>query len=141
MTTQVTRDQIADKAIIHVAAHQPTTIIRSFELPAALFAVTVACYLGFLVLMAAVFSASALAIPIFVMVLVIIVGFSLPFVWTRMKPDHGDRALDWGRFSARGIQTFTGPVTAGEAAAQVLVLPVLIVGWSIAVILVAAIVR
>jgi hypothetical protein len=141
MTTQITRDQIAEKAIIHSTVYRPTSVIRSFELPAALFALTAACYLGFLALMAAVFSAPALAIPIFIMVLTIIVGFGLPFVWTQMKPDHGDRNLDWGRFCARGIQTFTGPVTAGEAAAQVLVLPVLILGWGVAVILVAAIVR
>ncbi|MFA7596896.1 MAG: hypothetical protein WCY92_11120 [Novosphingobium sp.] len=138
MSNQITREQIAAKAVIHDQARAPTVVDRSFELPAPLYAATVACYLGFIGIMALGFGAPALAIPLAIFAISIVAGFAIPLIWVRMNPENHSRSLDWGRFSARGIQTFTGRVTAGQAAAQVLVLPVLILLWGLVAISMAA---
>ncbi len=138
MSNQIAREQIAAKAVIHDQAHTPTVVDRSFELPGALYGATVACYLGFIGIMALGFGAPALAIPLAIFVIAIAAGFIVPTIWVRMNPENDSRPLDWGRFSARGIQTFTGRVTAGQAAAQVLVLPVLILLWGIVAVSMAA---
>lgn len=138
MSNQITRERIAAKAIIHEDMRAPTTVDRTFEIPAALYGATVACYLGFIGVMALGFGAPALAIPMVIFTISIVAGFAVPLIWTRMSPESRSRPLDWGRFSARGIQTFTGRVTAGQAAAQVLVLPVLILLWGIVAVSMAA---
>lgn len=138
MTSQITREQVAAKATIHGEAHAPTSVQRTFELPVGLYVLTVGAYLGFLAIMALGFGAPRLAIPMVIFTVSIVMGFGVPLMWVRMKPDNAARQLDWGRFAARGIQTFTGPIKAGEAAAQVLVLPVLILFWGIVVTSMAA---
>lgn len=138
MTSQITREQIAARATIHSGMYAPTVVDRTFELPGGLYVATIGCYLGFLAIMALGFGAPALAIPMAMFAISIGAGFAIPAIWVRMKPDSGIRPLDWGRFASGGIQTFTGRVTAGEAAAQVLVLPVLILLWGVIIVSMAA---
>jgi len=115
-----------------------TRVDRNFGLPTGLYVATVALYLAFLGLMTALFANGDLAIPLAVMAGFIVLFFGLGGVWTTMKPDNDTHPMTWGQFSARGIETLSGRLTAGEAAAQVLILPVLILGWGCAIAVIVA---
>lgn len=52
---------------------------------------------------------------------------------TKMKRDNDTASMNWGQLSARGISTLSGKVMAGEAVNHVPTLPVLILGWGLAV--------
>ena len=64
--------------------------------------------------------------------------FGTPALWVRMNPEQRQRAMTWGQFRHRGIRTATGHLAAGAATVQVLILPVLIFVWAIAVAVIAA---
>jgi len=111
---------------------------RSFELPVMLYGVTVACYLGFLVVMSLLFMNAELVLPMAAFVISIVGGFGLGYKWVAMKPDHADGTLTTGQFVNRGIQTLSGRLTAAEASAQVLILPVLLFAWGLIIAVIAA---
>ena len=133
----------ADLAAVAQVSDAPvqTRVNRSFELPAALYGVTVACYLGFLGLMSLLFMNSELVLPMVAFVIAIVGGFGLGYKWVAMKPDHGDDTLSSGQFGNRGIQTLSGRLTAFEASTQVLILPVLLMVWGIAIATICAFLR
>ena len=68
----------------------------------------------------------------------VVLAFGLAASWTSMKPENDTAAPDWGQFRARGIENSSGRLTAGEATIQVLLLPVLILGWGLAVAVIVA---
>ncbi|WP_296718341.1 hypothetical protein [Erythrobacter sp.] len=110
---------------------------RNFGLPTALYGVTVACYLGFLVIVGSAFANPALAIPMAVIVLLIVAFFAVPAMWTRLA-GNTTKPQTLGEFEARGIMTNTGRLAPRDAAIQVLILPVLLVVWGLAVAVIAA---
>lgn len=110
-----------------------TRVDRSFELPNGLYAATVALYLSFVGLMAALFLNPELAIPMVVFGSFIVFAFGIAGCWAKMKPDNHAAPMTWGQLAVRGIDTLSGRLTASEAAIQVLMLPVLILGWGLAV--------
>ncbi|WP_068075534.1 hypothetical protein [Novosphingobium lentum] len=122
-------------------AHAPTVVDRTFELPAALYAITVGAYLAFIALMAVTFGNPEAALPLVIIVVSIVAAFGVPAIWARMNPETASHSLGWYDFKRKGIQTLSGPLDAGSATVQVLVLPVLILGWGIAVAIIAATVR
>ena len=141
--SHIVHDLIAsgDARIVDLPApvrHQIETD-RNFGLPNALYGATIACYLGFLVIVGSAFANPVLAIPMAVIVLLIVAFFGVPAVWTRLKGNVSEPAT-LGEFERRGIMTNTGRLSAGEASAQVLVLPVLLVVWGLAVAVIAAVV-
>ena len=141
MSRLLTRDQIALEAVVHAAplpAHPATD--RSFELPPVLYRATVGCYLGFLGVMAAGLGNPGLLIPMAIFAFFIVAGFSLPAIWVRMQPDNPSRAMTWPRLVREGVATHTGRVTARDAAVQMLILPVLVLMWGVAVVTIAALV-
>lgn len=127
-----------------VAPRHQVEVDRNFELPRSLYAATVACYLGFLAIMAAAFMAPALAIPMVIFAFIIAAGFGVPTVWTRIKSNAVDtnasRPMSTGKFLNQGIVTHTGRCAPRDAAVQVLILPVLVVLWGLAVVVIAALV-
>ena len=133
----------ADLAAVAQVSDAPvqTRVNRSFELPAALYGVTVACYLGVLGLMSLLFMNSELVLPMVAFVIAIVGGFGLGYKWVAMKPDNGVTTLSSGQFGNRGIQTLSGRLTAFEASTQVLILPVLLMVWGIAIATICAFVR
>lgn len=112
---------------------------RNFGLPNALYGATIACYLGFLVIVGSAFANPVLAIPMAIIVLLIAAGFGVPAVWTRLR-GNPSTPQTIGEFETRGIMTNTGRLSAGEATTQVLILPVLLVVWGLAIAVIAAIV-
>lgn len=143
MAEQLPRAALAAHATIHAAppaAVAQPPVDRTFELPVGLYGTTVALYLGFVATMAIGFGAPALAIPMAVIVLTIVAGFGIPTIWTRLSPDSGQQPKTAGRFAHDGIATASGRSSARDASVQVLILPVLIFFWGIAVVIIAAVV-
>ncbi|ASJ90801.1 hypothetical protein [Porphyrobacter sp. CACIAM 03H1] len=112
---------------------------RNFGLPTALYGATVAGYLGFLVIVGSAFANPVLAIPMAIFVLFIIAGFGIPAIWTRLA-GNASAPQTFGEFETRGIMTNTGRLAPRDAAIQVLILPVLLVIWGLAVAVIAAVV-
>jgi hypothetical protein len=112
---------------------------RNFGLPTALFGASIACYLGFLLIVGSAFANPVLAIPMAVIVLLMAAGFGVPAIWTRLA-GNTSAAQTLGEFEARGIMTNTGRLAPRDATIQVLILPVLLVVWGLAVAVIAAMV-
>jgi hypothetical protein len=110
-------------------------------MPSSLYYATVGLYLAFLGTMSAMLFNPELALPMAIIVGSVIFGFGLNRKWAGMKPQNDSRAMTWGQFSNRGMQTLSGHLTAFEASVQVLLLPVLIVFWGLSVAVIIAIVR
>jgi len=145
MVEQLSREHIAQRATIHAAP--PATqggirtqppVDRTFELPRALYAATVACFLGFLAVMGAGFSSPGMILPMAIFVLFIVAGFGVPTIWTRISPESDSKAMSLSKFAKHGIHTLTGHTSASQASVQVLILPVLILVWGMAVVTIAA---
>lgn len=143
MAERLTRENVAEKAIVHheQALRTATTVDRSFELPAALYVGTFGCYLAFLATMAVGFGNPNLILPMAIFVTFVVMACAVPAMWMRMKPDHAQSLTSWGRFSRDGIMTAFGRSTAGAATVQVLTLPALILVWGFVTVTIAALVR
>jgi hypothetical protein len=139
MTKFGSREALAQVATITDAPHVRADIDRSFELPTGLYVATVALYLAFIGLMAVAFMNPQLVLPMVIFAVFIVAAFGTPALWARMRPETRQRALSYGLFRNRGIYTATGHLPAGAATVQVLVLPVLIFLWGIAVAIIAAV--
>lgn len=137
MSQPLSQEKLSDLAVVTEAPVR-TRVDRNFGLPTGLYAATVALYLGFIGIMAALFRNPELAIPMVVFAGFVIIAFGLAGWWAAMKPDNDTAPLTWGQFACRGIDTLSGRLTANEAAIQVLTLPVLILGWGLAVAVVMA---
>jgi len=140
MTEFTTRQELVRVADVAAEPQQlfQTTVDRGFELPTGLYVATVAAYLGFIAVMASAFVNPGLVLPMVIFAFFIIAAFGTPMLWVRMRPENSRQALTWGQFKNRGIQTETGPLDGGAAAVQVLILPVLILCWGVAVAVIAA---
>jgi ABC-type dipeptide/oligopeptide/nickel transport system permease subunit len=112
---------------------------RNFGLPTTLYGATIACYLGFLAIVGTAFANPVLVIPMAIIVLLIVAAFGVPAIWTRLR-DNRSEPQTLGEFETRGIMTNTGRLAPRDAAIQVLILPVLLVCWGIAVAVIAAVV-
>lgn len=139
MSQRFDRQQLRELAVtMGTAAGSQAFVERGFGLPTRLYAATVALYLGFIAVMAASFLDTELAIPMVIFAGFVVFAFGLAASWTWMRPENDTAALDWGQFRVRGIETSSGRLTAGEATIQVLLLPVLILGWGLAVAVIVA---
>lgn len=143
MAERITRQRIAEKAIIHDATvlGGSTRVDRSFELPLELYASTAALYLAYVGVMAIGFGNPGLIVPMAIIVTFIAMFFAVPTMWMQMKPDHPQQLTSWARFRRCGIMTAFGRTAAGPATVQVLILPALILVWGFAVVTIAALVR
>lgn len=140
MTRKLDRTQIAQVAnfVTPATATSVAHPARTFELPPMLYALTAGAYLCFIALLATAFATNELFLPVAVMAILIVAGFGVPMLWTKMQPDNKDVALTWGQFRNRGIETHTGRMTAGDATTQVLVLPTLILLWGVTFVTITA---
>lgn len=132
MSQSISSARLSQVAALSDAPAQ-TRVDRTFGLPTGLYMATAGLYLAFIGLMSALFANPELGIPLVIIAGFIVVAFGLAGLWAGMKPDNPSHPLTWGQFSARGIQTQSGPLTSFEASAQVLVLPVLILFWGLCI--------
>ena len=113
---------------------------RTFGLPWGLHAAYFGMFLAYLGVMAVGFPHPEMVLPMAVFVVFTIAFYVVPMLWAVMKPDHGSKAISLGELMVRGISVETGHSSGGAAVAQVLVLPVRILFWGLAVVTIAALV-
>jgi hypothetical protein len=141
MSIHYTAETFAEALVTRKASPFEVKVQRSFDLPVALHVATVGLYFAFLAVMALAFQDSGLIIPMAIFTVYIAMAFGVPAMWVRMKPGHAAKAQTWANFARFGINTYTGNMSARDATGQVLILPVLIFGWGIAIAVIAATVR
>ncbi|MBI1403663.1 MAG: hypothetical protein GC147_10655 [Porphyrobacter sp.] len=130
--------RIVEAPVAAPVRHQ-VEIDRNFGLPTPLYAATIGCYLAFLAIVGTAFANPVLLIPMVIFALFIVAAFGVPAVWTRLA-GNTSQAQTLGEFEIRGVMTHTGRLAPRDATVQVLILPVLLVCWGIAVAVIAAIV-
>ncbi len=130
---------VAAPDAVQLAHRHQVEVDRNFELPTALYAVTVGLYLTFFAVLAAGLATPGLIIPMAIFVVFTLGLFGFPAAWTRLK-GNDTKPMTMGKFAQSGIMTNTGRLTARDATIQMLILPVLIVAWGLTVVVIAALV-
>ncbi len=133
MSKHITAAELRQVASLVSQPNQVTIVDRSFELPSAVYVLTIGAYLAFVMIMAATFGNPELAIPMVICVAYIAMAFGVPSMWTQTGSANGMRRLSWGKFRQNQFSTATGPVSANSALVQILVLPCAILLWSVAI--------
>ncbi len=114
---------------------------RSFGLPPALHLATFGLFLAYIGVMAVGFRHQEMVIPVAVFAIFIAAFCAVPALWTLIGPDERrTRAPGWAEFLERGLETETGHASGKETVVLVLMLPVLILCWGLAVVTIAALV-
>ena len=111
---------------------------RTFGLPSGLHATFYGLFLAYLGVMGLGFAHPEMILPMAIFVIFTVGFYVVPMMWAVMKPDQGSKALSMAELLHRGIATHTGHSSGGAAVAQVLILPVLIFLWGVAVVTIAA---
>lgn len=119
-------------------AHLPNRAERTFGLPPRLFVATIGAYFAFVGIMAATFRTAELAIPFAICAIYIVMAFGVPSLWARVAGRPVGRFQTWEEFRAEGLVIETGRISSGGAIAQVLILPILVVGWAVAIAIIVA---
>lgn len=130
----VRRDEIVDAPAIE----RPFAVNRNFNLPTALHAGFFGLFLAYLGVMGLGFAHPEMIIVMAICFLFTAAFYVVPMMWSVMDPDHTDRSMPLSDLLANGVETLTGRTSGAGAIAQVMVLPVLILGWGIAVVAIAA---
>ena len=116
------------------------TVDRSFELPTGRYAAMAALFFGVVAVMAIGVGAPGMVVPTGIIVVFIACFFAVPAVLVRTHPESRRPAMTLARFRREGIATHYGPASARDATIQVLILPVLIFLFGVAVAAIAALV-
>jgi hypothetical protein len=113
---------------------------HSFEIPTGVYAAMALCFTGAIAVLAVAFQ-TGMAVSYGIVFAFLAAFFAVPAIFVRAaRKDGGSKALDWYSFRERGIATATGNSSAGEATTLVLLLPVVVLFWAIAVATIAALV-
>jgi hypothetical protein len=126
MTRMHSAAALADRAIV-----RRNRADRAFDLHPAMFAATVGAYFLFLAIMGLTFMNGELWLPFAVFVAYIAMAFGVPALWARMVEPREGRFASWSEFMAEGLDTGSGWLNGKAVVAQVMTLPVLIVGWGL----------
>ena len=141
MTRRLSHAELAASQQIVAPPSPRACTDRGFEMPTGIYMAMAAMFLGFVGVLSVAFANPEMAVPFGVFVAFIAAFFAVPAVFMRTTPVDGRTpALGWSRFMEEGIATATGHAGGPEAAVLVLLLPVLILGWAIAVAVIAALV-
>ena len=111
---------------------------RNFGLPVAIHATFFGLFLAYLGVMFAGFYEPQMILPMAIFVIFTAGFYVVPMMWTGMAPGNKSRALSMEELFASGIRIETGICKGRDAMVQALILPVLILGWGIAVVSIAA---
>lgn len=148
MSRQLTHEEIRARVELvdapHLVPAKPADVDRTFGLPVGLHAAYFGLFLGYLALMGFGFASPGLILPMAIFVLFTVAAYAVPAAWTRLSlpgaAPKAERALSLEQLFGKGIAVETGHNKGSDAAIQVLILPVLIFGWGIAVVSIAALV-
>lgn len=149
MSKLMTRELVADKAIVHAELRAAPAIFpapapvadRTFEMPHGIYVAMLGLFLGFLATMAIALPSPEMVLPMVIFAVFVLGFFGVPALWVRMAPErNGSRASSWDAFLRNGIMTSTGHCTGKAAAIQALIIPVVVFGWGLAIVAIRAIV-
>ncbi len=113
---------------------------RHFDLPVVLHAGFFGSFLLYLGVMFLGFRSPGMILPMAIFVVFTVGFYVVPALWAGMKPEHDDRAPALAVLLDRGIMTHTGWCRGRDAVAQVILMPLVLLGWGIAVVTIAALV-
>ena len=141
MTARYQPDVLAARADLVAPPPQRACEDHNWGLPNGIYAAMVVCFAGAITVLALSFH-SGMAVAYGIIFAFLTAFFAIPSIFVRTSRGRGEnaKAPDWYEFIDRGIVTATGRTKAGEAATLVLMLPVLILAWAIAVAIIAALV-
>jgi hypothetical protein len=139
MSVRVDPIQLQTKARVVAAPNQRSCQDHSFELPTGLYVAMAALFVGFLAVLAVGLPTPGIAIPMAINFIFLAAFFGIPAIFVQSTNDDS-RAKSWTRFMDKGVETATGHSSGKEAAVLMLLLPVFIFCWSVAIVAIAAIV-
>lgn len=112
---------------------------HSFELPGGLYAAMATLLFGFLAVLAVGLPTPGLVVPMAINFIFLTAFFAVPLIFVRASRDPA-RGSRWAAFLDGGIDTATGRCSARDAAVLMLLLPAFIFVWSVAIVVIAALV-
>ncbi|QPQ55058.1 hypothetical protein IC614_00025 [Allosphingosinicella flava] len=130
--------RLRENANIVPVAGQRNRGERPFDIHPAVHAMLLGAYLSFAGILMTAFMGNDMKVPAAIVVIGILSLFVTPAWWSRVAPDDGLRKQSWAEFMDEGIECITGKFTAGQALAQIVVLPALMVGLAMAFAIVKA---
>ena len=139
MTTRVKPEVLIARDEMVAAPAARACDDQSFELPTRLYVAMAMLFGGFIAVLSLAFRGGHMAVAYGVIFAFIAAFFAVPAMFPAMAPS-GNKALSWGMFRMRGVRTATGRSSAGEATVLVLLLPLLIFCFGMAVAAIAMIV-
>ena len=104
---------------------------RTFDIHPGVHAILIGTYFAFAAILLTAFMGKDLVVPAAIVLIGIASLFVTPGLWARVATDDGLRKQSWAEFMQEGIDCITGRLTAGQALAQILVLPGLMVGLAL----------
>ena len=113
---------------------------RTFDLHPGIFYGLLASFVAFLVILGAAFMTRELIVPFGIFFAYLAMYFAVPAWWARLVPHEEGPRQSWSEFMLEGIDTGSGHLTGGAALAQIFNVPVLLVGWAVAIAAIAAVV-
>ena len=111
---------------------------RNFNLPTALHAGFFGLFLAYLGVMAIGFPHPEMILPMAIFVIFTVAFYVVPMLWATMAPANPTRSMSLDQLLGQGMMTHTGWTSGGSAVAQVMVMPVMILCWGVAVVVIAA---
>ena len=121
---------LAEKAHI-VSAPRRNRGERVFDLHPAVHFMVIGAWFAFVAILAAAFMGPDLIVPTGIFIVGVAALFVTPGLWARVVPDDGLRKQSWAEFMEEGMECITGRLTAGQAMAQILTLPALLLGLAL----------
>ena len=128
-----------------MSIHQPTAILReharltrtpvllrrhkpTFDLHPAVHVMVAGAWMSFVAILSTAFMGPNLVVPALVFAVTVPPLFIVPALWARFSPDDGLPRQSWDEFMRAGVDTATGHLKTSEALAQILTLPIMILG-------------
>lgn len=112
---------------------------QTFGLPTGIYVTMAVLFFGSIAVLGLAFT-GRMAVSIGAIVAFLLMFFAVPTLFPRMARHGRASAAKWEEFIDHGIDTATGPTSAGSATVLVLLLPALVLCFAIAVAVIAALV-
>jgi hypothetical protein len=123
---------LAEKArIVSPPALRRNRHQRTFDLHPGVHAMVIGAWVSFVGILCMAFMGPDLVVPTGIFFIGVAALFLTPGLWARVKGDDGLPRQSWGEFMSEGVETNTGHLTGGEAMAQIMILPALLVGLAL----------
>lgn len=140
MVARLHKAELLGRNEVVAAPQQRACEDRTFEVPTPILLGVFGLFMAYLGVMTIGFMNPALALPMIVNFIFVAAFAFVPAKWALMNPKKVDRALTWAELRDRGLDTLTGRAGGAETAILVLLLPVCILLWGVAVVTIAALV-